>query len=234
MSCSTRSTTGTLWDPLVADVDSDGHADIRSCQQLPSIVCPDDNSKQNGVRVFGDDEGKWVRTRRIWNQHAYHVTNVLENGDIPANELPNWTQPRLNNFRQNVQPLGEFSAPDLIVDVFPRCDGAYALVARVRNIGTASVPPGVAVGFYAGNPAAGGIEARQRRDQQDAFTAERGRRTAASFTSTRRGKRHDADHAVVDDGSPPHAWHECRTDNNTSEPERLAKVAVVRRARGQH
>ena len=24
-------------------------------------------------------------------------------------------------------------------------------------------------------------------------------------------------YAVVDDGSPPHPWHECRTDNNRSE-----------------
>ena len=76
---------------------------------------------------------------------------------FPANELPNWTQPRLNNFRQNVQPLGEFGAPDLIVQALPPpCNTAYALYAKVTNIGQASVPPGVVVGFYENDPGAGG------------------------------------------------------------------------------
>ena len=67
---------------------------------------------QAGVRVFGDAAGNWVRTRRVWNQHAYHITNVDEDGTIPAIESPNWTQPGLNNFRQNKQPGSEFAAPE--------------------------------------------------------------------------------------------------------------------------
>ena len=35
-------------------------------------------SARSGVRVFGAAGGKWVRTRRVWNQHAYHVTNVID------------------------------------------------------------------------------------------------------------------------------------------------------------
>ena len=35
----------------------------------------------------------------------------------PQHELPNWTQPGLNNFRQNKQPGGEFAAPDAIVSL---------------------------------------------------------------------------------------------------------------------
>ncbi len=86
---STCNTTGTLVEyPLVADVDNDGGADIVVVSNAySSIVCPKDNSKQRGLRVFGDDQGKWVRTRRVWNQHAYHVTNVDEDGTIPKNEL---------------------------------------------------------------------------------------------------------------------------------------------------
>jgi hypothetical protein len=216
----TCNTTGTLFEyPLVADVDNDGHADIVVvANDYSGITCPDDGSKQRGVRIFGDDEGKWVRTRRIWNQHAYHVTNVAENGDIPANELPNWTQPRLNNFRQNVQPLGEFSAPDLIVSIFPRCDWGYALVARVRNIGTASVPPGVAVGFYAGDPAAGGTKLGSGSTTKALYPAE-SEDVVLPLPSPPPGVESGTTpiYAVVDDGSPPHAWHECRTDNNTSD-----------------
>ncbi|MCA9659011.1 MAG: VCBS repeat-containing protein, partial [Myxococcales bacterium] len=108
---STCNTTGTLRElPLIADVDNDGHADIVAVSNnYSSITC--EGGKQTGVRIFGDAKGQWVRTRRIWNQHAYHVTNVNEDGTIPAMENANWTQPGLNNFRQNVQPAGEFSAP---------------------------------------------------------------------------------------------------------------------------
>ena len=217
----TCNTTGTLFEyPLVADVDNDGHADvIVVANNYSGITCPDDGSKQNGVRVFGDDEGKWVRTRRVWNQHPYHVTNVDEDGTIPANETPNWTVPRLNNFRQNVQPLGEFSAPDLVVSIFPRCTTDYALVARVRNIGTASVPPPVAVGFYAGDPAAGGTLLGSGVTTKALYPAE-SEDVVLPLTSPPAGVQDGTTpiYAVVDDGSPPHAWHECRTDNNKSEP----------------
>ena len=114
----------------------------------PALPC--DGSKTSGIRIFGDAAGKWVRTRRIWNQHAYHVTNVEEDGTIPSVELPNYLTAGLNNFRQNRQPEGEFSAPDLVVSISPKCAGDYALVARVRNVGEASVPAGVVVGFYDG------------------------------------------------------------------------------------
>lgn len=56
--------------------------------------------------------GIWVRTRRVWNQYTYHVTNVEEDGSIPAVEPANWAQPGLNDFRQNKQPGGELSAAD--------------------------------------------------------------------------------------------------------------------------
>ncbi|MGB1277922.1 MAG: FG-GAP repeat domain-containing protein, partial [Nannocystaceae bacterium] len=97
----TCNTTGTLREyPLVADVDNDGQADIVAVSNdYSSISC--DGTKQTGVRIFGDSQGQWVRTRRIWNQHSYHVTNVLEDGTIPSPEMKNWISPGLNNFRQN-------------------------------------------------------------------------------------------------------------------------------------
>jgi hypothetical protein len=71
----TCNTTGTLREfPLVADVDNDGRADIVAVSNnYSSITC--EATKQTGVRIYGDAKGQWVRTRRIWNQHAYHVTN---------------------------------------------------------------------------------------------------------------------------------------------------------------
>src|SRR4029077_13202537 len=90
-----------------------------------------------GVRVFSDPKLAWVRTRSIWNEHAYHITNVNDDGTMPAMELPNWTQPGLNNFRQNKQPGGEFAAPDAIISVAPVCGSPFAIAATVRNIGEA-------------------------------------------------------------------------------------------------
>jgi len=73
---STCNTTGTLVEyPLVADVDGDGHADIVAVSNdYSGITC--EGTKQTGVRVFGDSLDSWVRTRRVWNQHTYHVTNI--------------------------------------------------------------------------------------------------------------------------------------------------------------
>jgi hypothetical protein len=69
--------------PVIADVDNDGQADIVVISNAygkanPDIGCVEDNiNGQSGVRVFGTAGGKWVRTRRVWNQHAYYVTNVV-------------------------------------------------------------------------------------------------------------------------------------------------------------
>lgn len=215
----TCNTTGTLWEyPLVADVDNDGHADIVAIANdyNANILCPDDGSQQRGVRVFGDQEGNWVRTRRIWNQHAYHVTNVEEDGSIPTAEVPNWTVPRLNNFRQNVQPEGEFSAPDLIVSVGPDCSPtAYGVVATVRNIGRAAVPAGVPVTFYAGDPAAGGELLGTMNTTKELYPAEGEELILVPETSVQALRDGAVEAwAVVDEGNPVHTWRECRPDNN--------------------
>lgn len=82
--------------PVVADVDNDGSADlvIPSSQSASGARAP-------AVRVFGEALGSWVPTRRIWNQHTYHVTNVGEDGSIPRQEVRTWRV--LNSFRANAQ-----------------------------------------------------------------------------------------------------------------------------------
>jgi hypothetical protein len=210
---STCNTSGTLWEyPLVADVDSDGHADIIVASNWYAGGLNCGGVQTTGVRVFGDTQGNWVRTRRIWNQHAYHVTNIAEDGSVPQVELPNYAQPGLNNFRQNVQPLGEFSAPDLVVDVAPVCGGEYTLVATVRNIGEASVPAGVVVGFYEGDPAAGGTRLGEALTTQVLYSL-----GSENVSFAPASEPIDQIYAVVDDGGPQHpTWTECRTDNNQS------------------
>ena len=73
--------------------------------------------------------------------------------------MSNWLDPTLNNFRQNVP--GDAipgASPDLTTSGTPlTCDmsGAH-LTARICNRGTEPVGSGVTVGFYAGDPMAGG------------------------------------------------------------------------------
>jgi len=215
----TCNTTATLIEnPVVADVDNDGHADIVAVSNAYARQCTDGSGLRHaGVRIFGDTAGKWVRTRRVWNEHAYHITNVEEDGTIPSPEKPNFTQSGLNNFRQNKQPGSEFAAPDAVVSIEPRCSQEYGLVAVVRNVGEAALPAGVAVGFYAGN-APGGMALGQGQTSQVLYPAE-SEAVFLPLPNAPPGVTNGVTpiYAVVDDGGAPHpAWTECRTDNNTS------------------
>ena len=125
--------------PIVVDVDNDGKSEV---------VIPEPNIDPNlgGIEIWEDAENNWVRTRRIWNQHGYSVTNVTEDGQIPRQPESNWMLSRLNNFRQNVQPGGLFDAPDFVVRQIFRTDcndTQYTLAVVVGNDGSLSIPPGI-------------------------------------------------------------------------------------------
>lgn len=132
--------------PIVVDVDNDGKSEV---------IVPEPNLDRGlgGIEIWEDVDNNWVRTRRIWNQHAYHVTNITEDGQVPRREEPNWLNSRLNNFRQNVQPGGLFDAPDLIISeilaVGCAADSAAQLRITVRNNGALGVAAGVPVAVYA-------------------------------------------------------------------------------------
>ncbi len=131
---------------VIADVDSDGNAEI--------LIASNRDSNGNGspgVRVWGDNLDNWVFTRRIWNQHSYHVSNVSEAGVVPVYEEPNWQQEHLNNFRQNVQGEGLFWAPDLVViNLAVMCETIISihLSFDVMNHGSRMAPSGTAVTIY--------------------------------------------------------------------------------------
>lgn len=212
---STCNTTGTLIEnPVVADVDNDGQADIVVVSNAYALTCANDASKRfSGIRIFGDAAGRWVRTRRVWNEHAYHITNVEEDGTIPTNEKPNITTAGLNNFRQNKQPGGEFAAPDVVVTIGPKCPGMDALIVTVRNLGEAVLAAGVDVDVRKGDGDAG-VSLGTAKTTRALYPAES---ESFSFPLT------DADAKagtanVVAVATPPVTVHECRADNNTSAP----------------
>jgi hypothetical protein len=149
-------TSGTLWEyPVIVDVDNDGHAEIVVAHNNYAFkTCGSGAASKTGIRVLSDAKNNWVRTRRIWNQHTYHVTNIDEDGKVPKQEQRNWDNPALNNFRQNVQPGGIFDAPDLsgvvgtLVEDKPSCGTQIVAAVKVVNSGAAKVVPGVEVTLY--------------------------------------------------------------------------------------
>ncbi|MFY0531684.1 hypothetical protein [Nannocystis pusilla] len=62
----------------MVDIDNDGQADIVVASNAYGITCPDNNTRQSGIRIFGSANGSWVRTRRVWNQHTYHISNTIQ------------------------------------------------------------------------------------------------------------------------------------------------------------
>lgn len=109
-----------------------------------------------GLRVLADNLDRWVGTRPIWNQHAYSVTNVDDRGKIPKTSqwLRNWTQPGLNNFRQNSPGTGSPAGaiPDMTIKrTKVTCDGGMkaTVVAEVCNRGTEPVAAGMPFAVYA-------------------------------------------------------------------------------------
>jgi hypothetical protein len=141
--------------PLVADVDADGNAEIVS---VANNNCG--YGSQRGIYVYGDISDSWVATRKIWNQHTYHITNIEDDGSIPSPEPDNWES--FNNYRQNVQTKGSvFAAPDLTASFLQLdtgdCPQGVAILARIGNGGSNVAASPINVAFYNSDPASGGV-----------------------------------------------------------------------------
>ena len=141
----TPNTSGTVIEnPVIVDVDNDGRTEI---------VMVDEGKPSKGITVYMDTNDNWVRTRRVWNHHAYHVTNITEDGKVPKKEEANWLNKRYNNYRQNVQPDGLFNAPNFQagkLEAAEKCDENHKMLikAEVKNEGAVTSGKGMNVAFY--------------------------------------------------------------------------------------
>jgi hypothetical protein len=152
----TPNTSGTTYElPVIADVDSDHHADI--------IVCINDyylSGYGSGIRVYQDENNSWVNTRKIWNQHSYHITNVNDDGTVPTVERNSWEVH--NSYRLNALiDESPIAAPDLTASRLQVIDHGVgqpvSLRVRIGNGGAFVSPEGALVAFYEGDPASGGL-----------------------------------------------------------------------------
>ncbi len=218
---------GTLVEyPLIVDVDNDGSAEI--------VVAANDYAfgDTKGIRVFKDAENRWVGTRPIWNQHVYYVTNVNDDGTVPTVPASNWLEPRLNNFRQNVQGGNPQAAPNLTatidqVDATTCSSSGVKFEFTVRNEGALGLRAGqLDVTLYAGpaGEALAPIVTLQNTMPLPPGGAETFQHTWMPPGSLA-GQRFDSRVVVDDDGTGVGKHNECvESDNESTGPTTLCAV----------
>ncbi len=139
--------------PVIADVDSDGSADI---------VLGSNNSYYpgwNGIHVIGDAARSWRPGRPVWNQHAYSITNVNDDLSIPRVTALNWAS--YNNFRSGDPATGfGVAEPNPTLSPGDVCEtdcaeGRLVVWIYPGNTGAVEEGPGSTVSLYGVN---GGIE----------------------------------------------------------------------------
>jgi hypothetical protein len=134
---------GTLYEyPLVVDVDHDGASEIVLASNNYTF------DGWNGITVIGDANNSWRPSRPVWNQFAYSITNVEDDGTIPRHPESNWS--RFNNFRTGGTTLGLSSElPNLQIGDPTICCGpeGATLYLPVSNVGLA-VTTEFEVGIY--------------------------------------------------------------------------------------
>jgi len=131
--------------PIIADVDGDGQVEIAVVDAI-------------GLTVLGDADKSWRPGRKVWNQHAYNITNVADDGAIPTMPQPNWAQ--YNNFRSgDLSPPDGSATPDLTLEVSPcqaSCTSDYLkLWVQLGNEGASPLTAGAVIEVYG---VMGGVE----------------------------------------------------------------------------
>jgi len=123
---------------------------------------PNNKDTAGGVKVLRDRLDRWASSRPMWNQHAYSITNINDDGTIPKTSawMQNWKQPGLNNYRANVQGKTGFTDyPDITGALYADkvCTvgaGGVTLTATVCNRGKKAVGADMPATFYKGDAAA--------------------------------------------------------------------------------
>ncbi|MBM4136118.1 MAG: hypothetical protein FJ241_04720 [Nitrospira sp.] len=209
---STPNTSGTLTEyPLIVDVDNDNRAEI--------VVGANNwytGGGIYGIRVFEDANDNWVNTRKIWNQHTYHITNVNDDGTIPRYEQNNWEV--YNNYRCNsllpedILGTSDITASYITIDQTNYPTSVY-ISARIGNGGAVSQITGVDVAFYDGNPSQGGVligttnttKTLHAGDYEDVFI---------TWNNPASGN-----HTIFVVADKDNKFNECREGNNTASAE---------------
>ena len=120
--------------PIVADVDRDGDAElvVPSSRLAARDIYVD--APRPGIQILGKRDGSWTGARSIWNQHAYHVTNVTDGGD-PVNGA-------ITDFRTQSPGDDPLHLPNLVGSATVECIGGGQALIRVSVYNAGLGPAG--------------------------------------------------------------------------------------------
>jgi FG-GAP-like repeat len=165
-----RSSGTTYENPVVVDVDGDFHAEIvTSNNDYAAITCPMADplfagvlyAASHGVQVLAQQNDDWAASRPVWNQHAYHITNVDDRGLVlpTIGNPPHWRTEGNNNFRQNTQGnlvaqgVADLTSQGGLGPVLLPCTvTTMSLPMRICNRGQLPIAAGASVRAYANSP----------------------------------------------------------------------------------
>lgn len=112
-----------------------------------------------GVFVYRDKLDRWASSRNLWNQHAYSITNIGDDGSIPKSDAwkQNFLEDGLNNYRQNRQGATSQELADITgaLDASNACqltmDNKVIFTGRICNRGLRGVGSNMPAAFYLGD-----------------------------------------------------------------------------------
>jgi hypothetical protein len=136
-----------LETPIVADIDGDSQVEIVLGH------CAAEDSDYTGITVYGDAGGSWPPGRRIWNQHAYSISHIMDHGRIPSPTPNNLST--FNSFRSGDVGMPPTEYIDLSAELLQVCEeecggGRVLVYARLLNHGNITVQAGVPLSLRAG------------------------------------------------------------------------------------
>ena len=103
-----------------------------------------------GVFALQDPEDRWVRTRQIWNQFAYHIDNINDDATVPTSPVMPWETH--NTFRANRQGEIPLNAADVAIRSVQvnalSCPPDVEFLISIENEGAAAIPEGLPVTIY--------------------------------------------------------------------------------------
>jgi len=133
----------TMFDyPTIADVDADDHAEILVCH----------NGWSYAMSVFGEATNTWATARKVWNQHAYDITNINDDLTVPVTATPGFRDS--NTWHSAIATTGDALGVDLQSEVLQVCTdecdrGRVYVTVRADNTALDAVEPGAQIALYA-------------------------------------------------------------------------------------
>ncbi len=128
--------------PVIADVDNDNNAEI--------VVCHANYGE--ALSVYGDRDASWAPGRKVWNQHAYSISNVNDDLTVPQTAVQNFTT--FNSWHSTLDRVDGSPLIDLAADVVDVClddcdEGTVLVSFRLLNRSESAIDVGTPMAVYA-------------------------------------------------------------------------------------